>query len=110
MLIVCNANQTADVEIFWTKNDVNSTFRQNGTYLTFVKISRRSAGEYICYSVNKTVGHETESNATVVDIVDVDVQCKFLCLYRTDYFKQTEFQRRFVLVTNEANYLSASHT
>ena len=82
LLVKCNANQTVDVDIFWTKNDINSTFRQNGTLLTFVKINRRSAGVYVCYSVIKTTGHKTDNNASVVETVDVDVQCKALLLSR----------------------------
>ena len=78
LLIVCDANQTSDVEIFWLKNDTGSTFRQNGTYLTFVSISRTSAGEYVCYSYNLTADNETELNATEVEVVEVDVQCKHL--------------------------------
>ena len=76
LLLVCDATPTAEIEIFWLKNDTKSSFRQNGTELKFININRQSAGDYVCYSFNLTAENETEANATVVEVLNVDVLCK----------------------------------
>lgn len=73
LLLVCDATPTAEIEIFWLKNDTKSSFRQNGTELKFININRQSAGDYVCYSFNLTAENETEANATVVEVLNVDV-------------------------------------
>lgn len=80
VLIVCSVNETSQTGVFWEKNDTSSTFHRNGTLLIFIKINRLSAGEYICYSFSKTADHGSENNTDVVDVVLIDVQCKFLHL------------------------------
>ena len=76
-LYVCNATETSQVEIFWTKNDTKHQYRENGTELKFINIDRTFAGDYICYSVNLTVENETEANATLVEGINIDVLCKY---------------------------------
>ena len=77
LLLVCNATETRYVEIFWKKNDTKHPFREDGTELKFININRTFAGDYICYSLNLTALNETEANATVVEVVKIDVLCKF---------------------------------
>ena len=76
LLIVCNAKLSNETEIFWKKNDTNSDLRQNGTELKLIYINRESAGDYVCYSLDLTEKNITGVNATVVEVVNVDVLCK----------------------------------
>ena len=73
LLIVCNATQSSETQIFWKKNETGSEFRQNGPELKFIYINRKAAGDYVCYSQDIT---KTNVNATVVEVVNVDVLCK----------------------------------
>ena len=73
----CNATESEDVEIFWMKNDTKLQFRENGTELNFINIDRKFAGDYVCYSFNLTAENETEANATVVEVINIDVLCKY---------------------------------
>ena len=66
------------------KNDTKLHFRENGTELNFTNINRKFAGDYVCYAVNLTAENETEANATVVEVINIDVLCK----YRLDYDPQ----------------------
>ena len=76
--INCNAISTHNNEIYWEKNVSHSTFRQNGSHLNFVNITRDSAGGYVCYSKNLTAG---PVNASIVRSIDIDVLCKFcICI------------------------------
>ena len=77
----CNATESEDVEIFWMKNDTKMPFRENGTELNFTNINRKFAGDYVCYAVNLTAENETEANATAVEVINIDVLCK----YRLDH-------------------------
>ena len=81
LLLVCNATETRHVQIFWRKNDTKHQFRENGTELKFININRTFAGHYICYSFNPTALNEKAANATVVEVVNIDVLCKFLVLF-----------------------------
>ena len=72
LLVVCNATQTADQEVFWVKNDSESHFLKNGTKLRFININRNSSGVYMCYLRDT----KSSSNGTVMELVDVDVLCK----------------------------------
>lgn len=79
LLVVCNATNSSDTEIYWTKNDTKSTFIQKGKFLEILNISRSYSGEYICHELNTSFPapeyNETDSNVTV-DVINVDVQCK----------------------------------
>ena len=81
VLIACRLNETASTGIYWRKNDTASAFRQNGTLLTFLNISRTSTGLYMCYSYNKTSSSATQLGATIVDKVAIDVLCKYSVIY-----------------------------
>ena len=59
------------------KNDTKLQFRENGTELNFTNINRKFAGDYVCYSFNLTAENETEANATVVEVINIDVLCKY---------------------------------
>ena len=72
--INCNATSTHNNEIYWEKNVSHNTFRQNGSHLNFVNITRDSAGGYVCYSKNLTAG---SVNASIVRSIDINVLCKF---------------------------------
>ena len=73
LLVVCNATQTTDQEVFWVKNDSESHFLRNGTELRFVNINRKSSGVYMCYLRDT----KSSSNGTVMELVNVDVLCKY---------------------------------
>ena len=75
--INCNATSTHNNEIYWEKNVSHSTFRQNGSHLNFVNITRDSTGGYVCYSKNLTAG---TVNASIVRSIDINVLCKFCSL------------------------------
>ena len=72
LLVVCNATQATDQEVYWTKNDSKSHFHRNGTELRFVNINRKSSGIYMC-NLRDT---KSASIGTMMEIVNVDVLCK----------------------------------
>ena len=94
LLIVCNTTQTKETEIFWKKNDTNSEFRQNGTELKFITINRKAAGDYVCYSLHFAQKNITDANATVVEIVNVDVLCKFVSWFLVSLNVSSSFPSR----------------
>ena len=72
LLVVCNATQTSDQEVYWAKNESKSHFYRNGTELRFVNINRKSSGIYMCYLRDK----KSASIGKMMEIVNVDVLCK----------------------------------
>ena len=81
VLIACRLNETASTGVYWKKNNTATAFRQNGTLLTFLNISRTSSGLYMCYSYNKTSSSGPQPGATIVDKVAIDVLCKYSVIY-----------------------------
>ena len=73
--VSCNISQSEDLKVFWKKGDTNVTFQQYGIKFVLDNVNRSESGEYVCYVYNQT--YETEANATVVETVFVDVQCKY---------------------------------
>ena len=76
--VTCNETDTHNKEVFWLGDDAHSAFRQNGTLLKFINVTRDFAGTYICYSKNVTAGEETKVNASVIESVNIDVLCKYI--------------------------------
>lgn len=84
LLVVCNATNSSDTEIYWTKNDTESSFIEKGRFLEILNINRSYSGDYICHALNTSFPvpeyNETDSNVTV-DVINVDVQCKYANLF-----------------------------
>lgn len=73
--VTCNVTQMLGNEIFWTKNETNSTFTQQGRVLTFLDVKRVSKGQYLCHRLV----HESGSDEIVDDVIlDVQYPAKIL--------------------------------
>ena len=73
--ISCHVEDSPSLNIWWTREETNSTFHQDGDVLRFDVVNRTDAGVYLCVAQNSTAD---DNSTSVVDGVDLDIECKVL--------------------------------
>lgn len=78
--IRCNATESPEVEIYWTKNATGRQFRQDGPLLNFTSITRSEHGSYICFAF-----HNKTQTVIGVEMVRLNVLCEYH-LFKTSIY------------------------
>lgn len=92
LIVICNVTDHPDIEVYWTKNDTRSIFKQEGKRLEILNIKRSFSGDYICHALNTSFPvpqyNGTDVNVTA-EVIHVDVQCKSSIIYENIFLNKS---------------------